>query len=152
MIDDLKVSTVGIDSSPRRANVTVRSSRSSGKSESRPEVILLVDDDDLVRTVVRRILEKRGYVILEASGGREGLECCRGHLEAIDLLLTDVVMPEMGGCQLAEGAVKLRPGLRVMFMSALTPRQESALSEKPFLQKPFTLLGLTQKVREVLDS
>ena len=119
------------------------------------EIILLAEDDTAVRNLARKILEASGYVVLETRNGREGLELCESHLGSIDLLVTDVVMPELGGRELAEGAIRLRPGLKVMFMSGHT--QDVLLKEGiqkgvAFLQKPFTPIQFAQKIRETLDS
>ncbi|MGA2184651.1 MAG: chemotaxis protein CheB [Bryobacteraceae bacterium] len=119
------------------------------------EVILLVEDADMVRVLARRILEASGYVVYEARNGQEALALCEAHEGPIDLLVSDVVMPELGGREVAEQALKLRPGLKVMFMSGHT--QDVVLKEgiqkgTAFLQKPFTPVGLAQKVRETLDS
>jgi CheY-like chemotaxis protein len=119
------------------------------------EVILLVEDEAAVRKLARKVLEKSGYVVIDARNGREGLALCEAHQGPIDLLVTDVMMPELGGRELAEGALKLRPGMKVVFMSGHT--QDVVLKEgvqrgTPFLQKPFTPTGLVQKVRETLDS
>lgn len=119
------------------------------------EVILLAEDEDMVRVLARRVLEASGYVVHEARNGREGLALCEVHEGRIDLLLSDVVMPELGGRELAEEALKLRPDMKVMFMSGHT--QDVVLKEgvqkgTAFLQKPFTAVGLVQKVRETLDS
>ena len=119
------------------------------------ETILLVEDEDMVRGLARKILEARGYVVHEARNGREGLAFFESHQGVIDLLVTDVVMPELGGRELAESAVKLRPGLQVVFMSGHT--QDTVLKEgirkgAAFLQKPFTPSELAHKVRETLDS
>lgn len=118
------------------------------------EVILLVEDEDAVRKLARLVLEASGYTVLESRNGREGLALCERHEGPIDLLVTDVVMPELGGRELAEGALKLRPGMKVMFMSGHT--QDVVLKEgvqkgTAFLQKPFTPAGLAQKVRDTLD-
>jgi CheY-like chemotaxis protein len=119
------------------------------------EVILLVEDEDAVRKLARRILEQGGYVVIDARNGREGLALCEAHQGPIDLLVTDVVMPELGGRELAEGALRLRPAMKVMFMSGHT--QDVVLKAgiqkgTAFLQKPFTPVALAQKVRETLDS
>ncbi|MGA2590701.1 MAG: chemotaxis protein CheB [Bryobacteraceae bacterium] len=119
------------------------------------EVVLLVEDEDMVRLLARKVLEASGYMVLDARNGREGLALCEAHQGPIDLLLTDVVMPEIGGRELAEGALKLRPGLKVMFISGHTQDvvlKEGVAKGTPFLQKPFTPAGLAQKVRETLDS
>jgi CheY-like chemotaxis protein len=125
------------------------------KAPKGSEVILLVEDEDAVRKLARMILKASGYVVYEARNGREGLALCEAHEGPIDLLLSDVVMPELGGRELAEGALKLRPSMKVMFMSGHT--QDVVLKEgiqkgTAFLQKPFTPVGLAQKVRETLDS
>jgi CheY-like chemotaxis protein len=119
------------------------------------EVILVVEDEFMVRLLARRVLEAIGYVVHEAGNGREGVSFCEAHQGPIDLLVTDVVMPELGGRELAECALKLRPGLRVLFMSGHT--QDVVLKEgvqkgAAFLQKPFTPADLARKVRETLDS
>ena len=118
------------------------------------EVILLVEDEDMVRRLARTILEASGYTVVEARNGREGLALCETYTGSIDLLLSDIVMPELGGRELAESALKLRPGLKVIFVSGHT--QDVVLKEgiqkgMAFLQKPFTPAGLAQKVREALD-
>jgi CheY-like chemotaxis protein len=119
------------------------------------EVILLVEDEDTVRNLARMVLETSGYVVLDARDGREGLALCDAHQGPIDLLVTDVVMPELGGRELAEGALKRRPGIKVVFVSGHS--QEVVLKEGvkkgiAFLRKPFSPLELTQAVRRVLDS
>jgi signal transduction histidine kinase/CheY-like chemotaxis protein len=119
------------------------------------EVILLVEDEDMVRGLARMILETSGYVVIEASNGREGLTMCETNEGPIDLLLSDVVMPELSGRELAELAVKLRPGMKVMFMSGYTHDiilKEGVQKGTAFLPKPFTPAELAQKVRETLDA
>ncbi len=119
------------------------------------EVVLLVEDEDFVRQLARRVLERRGYVVLEARGGIEALKLCQVHPGPIDLLFSDVVMPELGGRELAERAASLRPDMKVLFTSGHT--QDVLLKEgirkgTAFLQKPFTPARLARKVRKVLDS
>jgi CheY-like chemotaxis protein len=119
------------------------------------EVVLLVEDEEIVRKLARTILESSGYKVFEACNGRQGLAFCEAHPGPIDLLVSDVVMPELGGRELAEGAIKLRPAMKVMFMSGHT--QDVILKEgvdkgTPFLQKPFTPAALARKVRETLDA
>ena len=119
------------------------------------ESILLVEDEDAVRELVQRILEARGYAVIEARNGGEGLKLCKSHPGQIDLLVTDVVMPELGGRELAEAALKLRPGLKVVFMSGHTQDvilKEGVQQGAAFLHKPFTPMQLAQKVRDTLDS
>ncbi len=119
------------------------------------EVILLVEDEDVVRKLAHMILQASGYEVHEARNGREGLAMCEAHQGRIDLLLSDVVIPELGGRDLAEAAVRLRPGLKVLFMSGHTEDvilKEGIEKGTAFLQKPFTPVALAQKVRETLDS
>ena len=140
---------------PRPSNQPPASPAGLITAPSGTETILLVEDEETVRVLVGRILKARGYTVLEARNGRDGLKLCETHPGKIDLLLTDVVMPVLGGRELAEAALKLRPGLKVMFMSGHT--QDVMLKEgvqhgAAFLHKPFTPLQLAQKVRETLDS
>lgn len=123
------------------------------------ETILLVDDEAEVLALAREMLEGKGYRILEAPNGREALRIAAAHAEPIHLLLTDVVMPEMGGHDLAQQLGRQRPEMKVLYMSAfalVTGQQEfsSAVSgvdlEAPIILKPFTVDRLTEKVREVL--
>ena len=117
-------------------------------------VILLVEDEDAVRKLARLVLEASGYTVLESRNGREGLAMCEAHDGPIHLLVTDVVMPELGGRELSERALKLRPDIKVMFMSGHTEDvvlKEGVQGGTAFLQKPFTPAGLAQKVRDALD-
>jgi CheY-like chemotaxis protein len=119
------------------------------------EVVLLVDDEEAIRLLARRILEDCGYAVYEAANGREGLSLCETHDGQIDLLVTDVMMPVLDGRKLAERAVKLRPDMKVMFMSGCTPDTVFTADfqqEATFLQKPFTSLSFVQTVRATLDS
>jgi CheY-like chemotaxis protein len=143
---------------PAVAEAVDKGARPAGglaKAPKGSEVILLVEDEDMVRVLARKILEASGYVVYEARNGREGLALCEAHEGSIDLLVSDVVMPELGGREFAERALKLRPGLKVMFMSGHTQDvviKEGVQKGTAFLQKPFTPIGLAQKVREALDS
>ena len=119
------------------------------------ETILLVEDEEAVRTIVRLSLETRGYTVLEAASGEEAVRYARMHAGPIDLLVSDVVMPEMGGRQLAEALRRDRPDVRVLFMSGYADdavlRHGGVEAAKSFIQKPFTPLGLARKVRELID-
>jgi two-component system CheB/CheR fusion protein len=119
------------------------------------EVILLAEDEDSVRRLTRTFLTNWGYQVLEARNGGEGIALCRDHQGPIHLLLTDILMPEMGGRELAEQAHLLHPGLKVLFMSGYTDDVLILEGIKaqgiPFLQKPFTLQELGRTVRDVLD-
>jgi len=118
------------------------------------ETVLLVEDDKSVRALSRSILERFGYTVLEAGSGQEGLDVARQYPLPIHLVLTDVVMPGMGGTDLASQLETLRPGVRVLYMSGYTDDAifRHGLLEKgrAFLQKPFTPEALARKVREAL--
>ncbi len=118
--------------------------------------ILLVEDQDDVRRLARRVLEREGYTVLAAASGDEALSLARAHAGAIDLLLSDVVMPGMSGRQVAEQLALLRTGTRVLFMSGYT---DNVIAERgvldpgyAFLSKPFTPDALAKKVRQVLET
>jgi len=119
------------------------------------ETILLVEDEQGVREIARIVLASYGYTVLEAKNGQEALAIVDRHKGPIHMCITDVVMPEMSGRQLAETLRTKRPGFRVMFMSGYTDdavvRNGIIQAEEIFLQKPFTPTALAKKVREVLD-
>ena len=119
------------------------------------EVVLLAEDEPVVRGLARRILESNGYTVFEARDGVEALEICERHQEVIHLMVTDVVMPKMSGRELAKRLETLRPAMKVLYLSGYT---ENAIVHHgvldpgtAFLQKPFTPDHLARKVREVLD-
>jgi two-component system cell cycle sensor histidine kinase/response regulator CckA len=120
------------------------------------EVILLVEDDESVRDLVRRTLQRQGYTVLEASNGQEALQLFTHHAGPIHLLLTDVVMPGLSGKALAEQLAKIQPNLRVLYMSGYTDNvivQHGELEAGiAFLQKPLSPTALAAKVRQVLDA
>jgi two-component system, cell cycle sensor histidine kinase and response regulator CckA len=134
---------------------TEREATDKRDAKSQGETVLIAEDEDAVRSLTMRILKKRGYRVLEARHGAEALAVAQKHLGRIDLLLTDVVMPVMGGRELSEHLAQLRPGVKVLYMSGYT---DDALIQRgllqgtgSFLEKPFTPDGLALKVREVLD-
>jgi len=122
------------------------------------ETILLVEDEESVRTLVGKILRKSGYTVILCPNGEEALSRCKSHSGRIDLLLSDLVMPKMGGPETARQVLSLKPDTKVLFMSGYTDttkvnfRDLSSMEKIPFLPKPFTQEGLLRKVREVLDS
>jgi len=139
----------GEKAAARRAPAPIRSNSGS-------ETVLLVEDDDRVRTLVATMLRRCGYAVLDADGGERALEIARAHRGSIDLLLTDVVMPAMNGRVLAERLQALSPGTRVLLMSGYSDdailRAGVQASDVAFLQKPFSSAALAAKVREVLET
>ncbi len=119
------------------------------------ETVLLVEDEAMIRSYAALVLREQGYHVIEASDGSEALELCRRHQGPLHLLLTDVVLPRLGGRELAERSAALRPGLRVLFISGYTEdtvlRHGVIKSDVHFLAKPFTPAILIGKVRAVLD-
>jgi two-component system cell cycle sensor histidine kinase/response regulator CckA len=120
------------------------------------ETVLLVEDEDGVRALSRRVLQGCGYNVLEARDGAEGVRVAEQHGGQIDLLVTDVVMPRMGGGEIARRLEALHPKLKVLFVSGYTDdavvRHGILEAEVAFLHKPFTTAALANKVRSVLDA
>ena len=119
------------------------------------ETILLVEDEDAVRAVSRFALQTFGYSVLEANRPTEAIRLCEQHQGPIALLVTDIVMPGMGGRALTERISELRPGIKVLYVSGYTDdavvRHGVLQADVAFLQKPFTPTSLANKVRQVLD-
>src|SRR5262249_36583841 len=117
---------------------------------------LLVEDEDGVRAFAGHILRSLGYRVLDARRAADAMALCQDLDRTIDMLVTDVVMPEMGGRQLADHLLALRPGIKILFLSGYTNdpviRHGVLTSKVAFLQKPFTPTTLGLKVREVLDA
>jgi CheY-like chemotaxis protein/anti-sigma regulatory factor (Ser/Thr protein kinase) len=129
----------------------------SGQALTGSETVLLVEDDEGVRTLARIVLEANGYTVLEAADGATAIELSHEHEGTIEMLLSDVVMARMSGPQLSEILTHERPGLRVLFVSGYTgdaaiPAQAMHGIDAPLLQKPFDPLHLARRVREVLDA
>jgi two-component system cell cycle sensor histidine kinase/response regulator CckA len=112
------------------------------------ETILLVEDEEAVRLLVRKILEQRGYKVLLARHGGEALEICRRTDVIIHLLLTDAVMPVLSGPELLRRAIALRPDMKLAIMSGYSDRP--AVTGVPFIAKPFTPTELDRRIREIL--
>ena len=120
------------------------------------ETILLVEDEEAVRSLAARILQRMGYKVLESMSPEDALQISAEYKEPIHLLLTDVVLPRISGRTVAERLAPLRPSMRVLFMSGYTDdsivRSGVLEATAAFLQKPFTHASLARKVREVLDA
>jgi CheY-like chemotaxis protein len=121
------------------------SERSSDDAASMNERVLVVDDQDVVRDVIRLALEGVGYTVLDVASPLEAIALARAD-GRIDLLVTDVVMPEMDAFELAQRITAVLPEVRVLFTSGYP----DAAAEGPFIQKPFTPAELVQKVSSVL--
>jgi two-component system, cell cycle sensor histidine kinase and response regulator CckA len=119
------------------------------------ETILLVEDENAVRALLRRILRSKGYRIIEAKNGDEAIAACLSHKERIDLILSDIVMPRMNGRDLAQRAGKIHPEAMLLYMTGYASHKlgSTELLElgTPFIQKPFSADTLAQRVRSVLD-
>ena len=120
------------------------------------ELLLLVEDNDSVRSLAREALLRNGYRVIEARNGREALEVGAAHIQDLALLVTDVVMPVMGGRELAAQLTKWRPDLKIIFTSGYVDeratRGDTGDWGAMFLQKPFTSVTLGRAVRDVLDA
>jgi DNA-binding response OmpR family regulator len=118
------------------------------------ETILLVEDEESVRQLVRDTLSARGYRVLEAESGEAGLDVAAKHLGKIHLLISDVIMPGISGRELVKKLAEGRPETKVLYLSGYTEdaivSDGSIESGTAFLQKPFSLQSLSRKVREVL--
>jgi CheY-like chemotaxis protein len=142
-----------------RVAVQAEPERIKGLSAEWPkgtETILLVEDEDLVRHLSSQILEESGYTVIEARNGLHALEICEQENYKFDLLMTDVVMPQMGGRELAEKLKSKLPGIKLLFTSGYTDdaivRHGIIETNTSFIQKPFSPEDLSNKIREILDN
>jgi CheY-like chemotaxis protein len=119
------------------------------------ETVLVLEDEEALRAIVREILEAAGYAVLEAADGAEALHVVQRHEGPIDLLLSDVILPGMSGPELARSLVEMRPRLKVLYMSghdeASIVHRELLESGLAILQKPFASDVLLRKLRDLLD-
>jgi PAS domain S-box-containing protein len=137
------------------APVTAAQAQADQAAARGSETVLLVEDDPSVRAVAARVLSRNGYTVLEAPTPHDGVAIAERHRGTIDLVLTDLVMPEMNGQDLAAIIVAARPQTRVIFMSGYTDDSAIRLGlldpGMAFISKPFELQALVRKIREVLD-
>jgi len=119
------------------------------------ETVLVVEDEEAVRRLVVEVLKRQGYNVLQAENGIEALEILNGNADLLDLMVTDIVMPRMGGPEVAERVREMRPDIKVLFMSgysADTDRHQALAAEgTSFLPKPFTPTQLAARVRQLCD-
>ena len=120
------------------------------------ETVLLVEDEDSLREIVRECLEDAGYTVLDAGSGARALEASASHSGPLHLVITDVVMPGMGGREVVERLQAARPQVRALYMSGYTDDamvlHGVMVADMAFLQKPFSAAALAAKVRQVLDA
>jgi PAS domain S-box-containing protein len=146
-----KVYLPAVDASGER----IAPSQSDSATRGGTETVLLVEDDESVRKLAREVLQRQGYTVLQARDGVEALEVCRAHAGPIHVIVTDVVMPAMGGPESAHRLKAIRPDIKVLYVSGYHDRaltgQQVLDPDVSYLQKPFTTSALARKVREVLD-
>ncbi len=124
-------------------------------SKLSPPVVLLVEDEAMVREITTQVLENAGYCVLESSSPREALDLARMRKGKVDLLLTDVVMPGMNGFELADKLRDLKPGLVTIFMTGYAEadaRKQVRASATMHIQKPFTIALLLARIAEALHA
>lgn len=133
---------------------SAQAARTSPELGRGTETVLLVEDEEGVRELTREILEENGYKVVSTRDGREALRLSQASDEPIQLLLTDVVMPHMGGRELADRLAPAQPQMRVLFMSGYTddaiPHHGVLDRGTALIEKPFTTKALTNKIRETL--
>ncbi len=138
-----------------RGEVEAKSEAPPARDITGQETILLVEDEEAVRSFAARALKQRGYRVLEASGGEQALAIVKGSAGDIHLLITDVVMPSMDGPTLVRAVKRLRPEIQVIFMSGYAEeafrRNDEKAEDLHFLPKPFGLKQLAAKVKDVLS-
>jgi len=118
------------------------------------EVVLVVDDEEVLRKLFSRTLQDQGYRVVEAADGQAALDLCQDPTRAIDLVITDVVMPLMSGPELASRLDSVRPGMKLIYMSGYLDNHDVGRTSPHagYLQKPFGPDALVAKVREVLSA
>lgn len=135
---------------------TVPAAIETAPQSKKNQTILVTDDEAGIRALVRKILKRQGYEVMEAANGEEALKIFREQAGKIDLLITDIMMPGMSGRELASRVLDQRAAMKVLYISGYTNDEAVYAGDLPpgtsFLQKPFTLVALIDKVREVLEA
>jgi two-component system cell cycle sensor histidine kinase/response regulator CckA len=127
-------------------------SSSLGLASGRGETVLIVDDDPLVRSLTERVLTRLGYTVMAAADGAEAVELVGKEGNHVDLMLTDVIMPQQSGPALHQRILELQPDVKVIYMSGYTGDHiGDRASDAPLLTKPFTLKQLSDAIRAVLE-
>jgi two-component system cell cycle sensor histidine kinase/response regulator CckA len=143
------------DTDASLANVAAEAGGGANRDLTGKGLILLVEDEDAVRTFAARALSNRGYTILEASNGEAALEILRAETRPVDLVISDVMMPNMDGPSLAREIRRLKPGLKMLFISGYAEeafkKSLESMDNFVFLAKPFTLKQLAAKVKEIMQ-
>jgi two-component system, cell cycle sensor histidine kinase and response regulator CckA len=121
-------------------------------SKRSTETILLVEDEESLRHIVIDLLTQLGYRVLGAANGTEALAMAERHPSSIDVLITDVLMPELAGPDLAVALRRSRPDIRIIFVSGDSPSDSKLVQGAVVLQKPFTIKMLSSKLRELLQA
>jgi DNA-binding response OmpR family regulator len=124
-----------------------------GAATEPPSTILVVEDERAIRELLRLTLQRHRYEVIPAAGGREALKLAAAHPEPIDLLVTDVVLPDLDGYELAAELQGANPGLKVLYISGF-PSRESGKPGKAghdYLAKPFEMAALVAKIQAILD-
>ena len=153
-IDELEGKKEERSVSPAEQNVEEAPKKSDPVQEESSPTILLAEDDPMIRGLVNQTLEAQGYTVLIAEDGWEGIKIARNHKGFINLLFTDVVMPGMGGAELAVAMNELYPGIKILFMSGYARSQlleEGIPADAPLLEKPFTPAQVVDMVRRFLE-
>ena len=140
---------------PRADGAVAPAVAAAGAPQRGSETILLVEDERSVREYVRELLEEYGYRVLEAGNGADALALCDAYVGTIDLVLTDVVLPDLGGSRLTEALMATRPELRILYMSGYADdavvRHGILQGSVAFIEKPFSSEALAAKLRDVLE-
>jgi len=139
----------------KEEDITVAVPKAEDADDDGSGIVLLVEDDTMVRTLVRKVLETHGYTVLEAANGAVAMAISQTHEDPISLLLTDLMIPSMNGRELARRFMRMWPEGKVLFMSGYandSPSQQNLVEEGGrFIQKPFSPGELAEAVREVLN-